>query len=54
MMDSHTIPGWYGKLPSLGDFASRRLNPDFIEDWDVWLATGLGDWREREPTTWLE
>ena len=31
------IPGWYGKLPSLGDFASRRLGADFIPPWDAWL-----------------
>ena len=24
-------PGWYGKLPSLGDFASRRLVHAVIE-----------------------
>ena len=29
--------GWYGKLPCLGDFASRRLPPDFIARWDGWL-----------------
>ena len=46
-------PGWYGKLPSLGDFASRRLPPEFIEAWDDWLAGGLAEWRAREPTAWL-
>ncbi len=46
--------GWYGKLPSLGDFASRRLDHDFIEAWDHWLAAGIAAWREREPTAWLE
>jgi len=34
-------PGWYGKLPNLGDFASRRLPPDFIDGWDEWLQRGL-------------
>jgi len=46
-------PGWYGKLPSLGDFASRRLSPDFIEAWDGWLAAGIAEWRAREPQAWL-
>lgn len=46
--------GWYGKLPSLGDFASRRLSPGFIEAWDGWLADCLADWRRREPQTWLD
>jgi len=48
------VPGWYGKLPSLGDFASRRLDPVFIEVWDQWLAAGMADWREREPASWLD
>jgi len=47
-------PGWYGKLPTLGDFASRRLEPSFIEPWDTWLATGLAGLRERASDTWLE
>lgn len=53
-MEQAPAVGWYGKLPSLGDFASRRLPPDFIEAWDDWLAAGLSDWREREPEAWLD
>lgn len=45
---------WYGKLPSLGDFASRRLPPEQLEALDQWLATGLAGWREREPEQWLQ
>lgn len=47
-------PGWYGKLPSLGDFASRRLEPVFIDAWDAWLAGGLLALREARPDGWLE
>lgn len=47
-------PGWYGKLPTLGDFASRRLEPGFIEPWDAWLAKGIAHLRERAPDTWLD
>jgi type VI secretion system protein ImpM len=47
------LPGWYGKLPALGDFASRRLPPVFVEPWDRWLATGLSVWRDADPA-WLE
>lgn len=46
-------PGWYGKLPALGDFASRRLDPEWISQWDAWLATGLQGLREAAPETWL-
>jgi type VI secretion system protein ImpM len=35
------VPGWYGKLPSLGDFASRRLPDEFIHTWDEWLELGF-------------
>ncbi len=47
-------PGWYGKLPTLGDFASRRLPADFIEPWDDWLSRGIAAWREAAPDTWLD
>lgn len=47
-------PGWHGKLPSLGDFASRRLAPAFLATWDTWLASGLQQLRERQPADWLD
>jgi len=40
-MDSANIPGWHGKLPTLGDFATRRLDPGFVSAWDDWISTGL-------------
>lgn len=48
------LPGWHGKLPSLGDFASRRLDSSFIEPWDAWLAAGLLTLRQRQPEGWLD
>jgi type VI secretion system protein ImpM len=47
-------PGWHGKLPSLGDFASRRLPHEFVEVWDGWLAAGLSALREAGPDQWLD
>jgi type VI secretion system protein ImpM len=44
--------GWHGKLPSLGDFASRRLDGDFVGAWDAWLAQGLAALRTRDG--WLD
>ena len=35
------VPGWFGKLPSLGDFASRRLPGSFVQPWDRWLQRGM-------------
>lgn len=45
--------GWYGKLPTLGDFATRRLPPAFTEAWDAWLAAGLAEWKARGDG-WLD
>lgn len=48
-----SLPGWYGKLPSLGDFASRRLPPLFVEPWDRWLAAGFASWRQNDEA-WID
>ena len=50
---SSAVPGWYGKLPTLGDFASRRLDPAWIAAWDAWLAQGLGTLRA-DDDAWLD
>src|SRR5688572_30052214 len=52
--DIGRVPGWYGKLPSLGDFASRRLEGDFIEPWDLWLGRRLQELRDARGDAWLE
>lgn len=44
--------GWHGKLPTLGDFASRRLDPAFVQRWDGWLAAGLA--RLQQQPGWLD
>ncbi len=54
MADANSPPGWYGKLPTLGDFASRRLEGDFIEPWDLWLGDGLAAQREMLGEEWLD
>lgn len=35
------VPGWFGKLPGMGDFGQRRLPPRFRAVWDEWLQKGL-------------
>lgn len=40
-------PGWFGKLPGMGDFAHRRLPEAFRLPWDAWLQEGLGALRQR-------
>lgn len=46
-------PGWFGKLPNRGDFASRRLPDDFIRRWDDWLQHGLASARNELGDVWL-
>jgi type VI secretion system protein ImpM len=48
------LPGWYGKLPALGDFASRRLPSDFIDRWDSWLQASLVSSRAALGEGWLD
>jgi type VI secretion system protein ImpM len=47
------IAGWYGKIPSLGDFASRRLPLDFIGIWDSWLQQAMATSRMQLGECWF-
>jgi type VI secretion system protein ImpM len=49
-----SIAGWYGKLPCLGDFASRRLPGEFISAWDAWLRHSIAASREQLSDRWLD
>jgi type VI secretion system protein ImpM len=46
--------GWHGKLPSTGDFVSRRLDAEQLAALDGWLAQSLLSLRERAPAAWLD
>ena len=46
-------PGWYGKLSTLGDFASRRLLPETVRALDAWLAAGMHSSQSQLGETWL-
>jgi type VI secretion system protein ImpM len=48
------IAGWYGKLPSLGDFANRRLPTAFIDTWDGWLQGVLQATQDAIGPSWLD
>ncbi len=52
--DFEVIPGWYGKVPYLGDFASRRLPQKFIATWDSWLQQSMSASRVRLGAQWLD
>lgn len=45
--------GFYGKLPVIGDFVSRRLPNDFINPWDNWLQSAISASRESLGDEWL-
>jgi type VI secretion system protein ImpM len=44
---THNVPAWFGKLPGMGDFAQRRLEPDFLKMWDSWLQNNLRRLRDQ-------
>ena len=48
------VPGWYGKIPYLGDFASRRLSQQFILEWDNWLQHSMTASRTMLGPDWLD
>lgn len=48
-----SLPGFYGKVPVLGDFVGRRLTPEFIRIWDQWLGGCLLKSREQLGDEWL-
>ena len=45
--------GFYGKLPSEGDFVTRRLPWEFTSVWDDWLQQGMQASREALGERWL-
>ena len=51
---SASIPGWFGKLPSLGDFATRRLPVEFVKAWDAWLQEVLPATRDALGEGWFD
>jgi type VI secretion system protein ImpM len=46
------IAGWFGKIPNLGDFASRRLPDNFVQRWDRWLQSSLAHARDDLGESW--
>jgi type VI secretion system protein ImpM len=48
------IPGFYGKIPALGDFVSRRLPRSFIAPWETWLQEVITNSRDQLGDIWLD
>lgn len=52
-MEPKDAPGWFGKLSSLGDFASRRLPDEWIQACDAWLSQSIAASRQQLAERWL-
>ena len=46
--------GFYGKLPSHGDFLRRRVSDAFVGVWDGWLQECLAASRADARRRWLD
>jgi type VI secretion system protein ImpM len=46
--------GWHGKLPTVSDFASRRLDARFVDLWDRWVSAGLAKLRADDGDHWVD
>ena len=46
--------GFYGKLPSHGDFLQRRVADGFVSRWDAWLQDCLVGSRDSLGERWLD
>lgn len=45
--------GFYGKIPSKGDFIQRRLDRKFTQHWDSWLQSCMENSRAKLGERWL-
>jgi type VI secretion system protein ImpM len=46
--------GFFGKLPSHGDFIERRLNPQFRTHWDEWMQQSMYESQQELAGRWLD
>lgn len=48
------LNGFYGKLPTHGDFLSRNIPRTFIDPWDNWLQSAIAASQEQLGDKWLD
>ena len=46
--------GFWGKLPSRGDFVRAGLPRGFTDPWDRWMAAGIQAFRTKAGPSWIE
>lgn len=47
-------PGFFGKLPALGDFVQRRLPRTLVNEWDGWLQASIAGSKAQLGEYWLD
>lgn len=47
------MQGFFGKLPSHGDFVTRNLPRSFLDGWDDWLQRAIADSKATLGDAWL-
>lgn len=52
-MSAQATAGWFGKVSMLGDFASRRLAPDWVQACDRWLSAGMDTSHRQLGEDWM-
>lgn len=53
-MSNFSGAGFYGKIPTLGDFVCRRLpKRPFVDVWDVWLQEVIAQSKAQLGANWL-
>ncbi len=47
------MQGFFGKIPSLGDFVTRDLPREFLDSWDDWLQRSIAESKAALGDAWL-
>ena len=47
------MQGFFGKIPSLGDFVTRDLPREFLDTWDDWLQRSVAESKTALGDAWL-
>lgn len=53
-MNGEIAVGFYGKLPVLGDFVGRGVEPAIVDRWDGWLQEAMAASRASLGEQWLD
>jgi type VI secretion system protein ImpM len=48
------VPGFFGKVPSHGDFITRGLTRAFTDPWDAWLQSCIAESKGQLGERWLD